>query len=904
MKISLLRQCKGWRTLISGVILALAVFIFHWRGLLPGRTFLPIDLARNNYPWRGETPRLLQNWIISDPLYEIYPFLASAVAAVREGEMGMLWNPNIFLGHPSLADPLAQSFYPIFVFFGLAFGSARGMAIGLALHVCLAGWLMMACANTLVRDRLAALLAGITYALGGFLVTWFEHTNWVATLTFVPGVLCMVELALQKRRLDYALWAGVLLALATLGGQFQFVVTLSIFLLFYAVGRSWTWRREAGFDWYWPWLVVAVTVLLGGLLSGIAAGPFAEFLQESNRVRAQGLQDGLLFRQLITLILPDFYGNPSFTDYWGVRNYSETNLYTGVVALFLALIAMLERRNYWTSYVSILTLLLFYFILGGPGISVLGALPVIKYISLSRSMFLLPLLIGLLAATVLANPHVSRHAVLGAAILLGSAAAIGIGLQIDLVRAKWAALDMGFIRAGGLIVVAAGLMLLRNRFTGVRRLIDVGLIGLVYVDLFFWGWHYNPAGAINRLLQPTSGIEYLQAHAAPYRVVALQRDDKTLFGPNILSTFGLAEPGGYTSAYSADLGKLVRADDPLVDVGWIAPNRNILAFSFPSTRLLDLLQVKHTVALEPLNDPGIRAELINQQCLAATAEITTIPMAGDFSIHATAINRIDFLLRRLAPSTEGPLIFRLWEDSPAGKLVVESQFTVDDIFGEDVEEHGAYTLYFSPLREAPGRSYVWELAAAEDDRPTGIGLCQDGDGAAALSIYGVDWAQVYGDEIFIAERQAPLPRAYVVYGAEVLSNADHRISRLLDEQFDLRNLAVDGAGCGATLHHRDPFGPGNCRGISSNACCFRRKSGKIGPLDFGRWLSSWLESDAQRAASAGHPSESGTARALAAAWPISSCLLLRAGDSSLWLIRQWLRLDPAGKFVVCGSSPP
>jgi hypothetical protein len=121
--------------------------------------------------------------------------------------------------------------------------------------------------------------------------------------------------------------------------------------------------------------------------------------------------------------------------------------------------------------------------------------------------------------------------------------------------------------------------------------------------------------------------------------------------------------------------------------------------------------------------------------------------------------------------------------------VVESQFAVADI-----GEQGGYTLYFSPLHDAPGRSYAWELAAADVGTPSGVSLCLDEQSAAALAIYGVDWAQVYGDEknndLFIAARQAPLPRAYVVYGAEVIPDAGEQIARLLDEQFDLRNRAV------------------------------------------------------------------------------------------------------------------
>jgi hypothetical protein len=135
-------------------------------------------------------------------------------------------------------------------------------------------------------------------------------------------------------------------------------------------------------------------------------------------------------------------------------------------------------------------------------------------------------------------------------------------------------------------------------------------------------------------------------------------------------------------------------------------------------------------------------------------------------------------------------------------LVVESQFTVGDI-----GDQGKYTLYFSPIKDAPGHSFAWQLGAADQSIPTGLALCQGGNGAASLSVYGVDWAQVYGDEIFIAERQAPLPRAYVVYGSEVYSDSTQAITRLLDERFDLRNMAVTSQDIGLPTIAGSPADP-------------------------------------------------------------------------------------------------
>jgi hypothetical protein len=100
------------RDLLAVLVLALGVSLFHARGLAPRQTFLPVDLTYRNLPWMSETATLAQNWLVSDPFYQFYPFLDRTVKSIRELDW-LLWNPYIFAGHPSFADPLFQTFYPL-----------------------------------------------------------------------------------------------------------------------------------------------------------------------------------------------------------------------------------------------------------------------------------------------------------------------------------------------------------------------------------------------------------------------------------------------------------------------------------------------------------------------------------------------------------------------------------------------------------------------------------------------------------------------------------------------------------------------------------------------------------------------------------------------------------------------
>jgi len=311
-------------------------------------------------------------------------------------------------------------------------------------------------------------------------------------------------------------------------------------------------------------------------------------------------------------------------------------------------------------------------------------------------------------------------------------------------------------------------------------------VGLVFVDLFLFGSRFNPAGPITELMPPTPAIEYLRAHVGLHRVVAYQLND-VLFGPNVLSIYGIAEGGGYSSLVSARLYQLVKAGDPKVDIWWMDQNSNMVTFSHPSRRLLDLLQVAYVVSPLPLADPGVRAELVADGCKGDSGEIAGRHTIGDtFVVRDTAINRLDLRFRVYRPGqTNGTLVIRMWQGADRARLILDARQDVAEL-----EDRQTLTLYFAPEREAPGQVYVWEVAAAEAALHTGIGLCTLANGQPAVSVYGADWSEAYEGEVYLFERLSPLPRAYVVYAAEHIPDDTETVSRLLDESFDLRNVAV------------------------------------------------------------------------------------------------------------------
>jgi hypothetical protein len=577
------------------------------------------------------------------------------------------------------------------------------------------------------------------------------------------------------------------MALAILGGQFQFIVTFSLFLGLYAVGRTLELARRGDRAYAWPLVVLTTTVSLGALLTAIQTVPFAEFLSLSHRAVSRGLHAPLHWQQLITLIVPNFYGNPSsIGPYWGQFNFSEGTIYAGLSALLLACVAPFCARRFFASYIFLVAIATVFFVVGGPGVQMLGSVPVLKYASLHRSAFLLPLLVALLAAMALSEPKVPTSAAVVVGCILATAVGLAMHLNWGQAQDHWQELQGPILQAAVLLVITIALLILRGRLPSVRRYANWGLVGLVFVDLFLFGSRFNPAGPIADLMPPTPAIEYLRAHVGLYRVVAYQLNE-VLFGPNILSIYGIAEGGGYSSLVSARFRQLVRTGDPKVDIWWMNRNSNMITFSHPSRRLLDLLQVAYVVSPVPLADPGVRAELVADGCDGDSGEIAgRHTVSGTFVVRNTAINRLDLRFRVYRPGqTSGTLSIRMWQGADRARLMLDAQ--LDTV---QLKDRQSITLYFAPEREAPGQIYTWEIAATEAAPHTGIGLCTLADGQPAISVYGADWSQVYQGEVYIFERLAPVPRARVVYAAEHIPDDAQTVTRLLDDSFDLRNVAI------------------------------------------------------------------------------------------------------------------
>lgn len=357
--------------------------------VLGAKTLLPVDRLFVFEPFRSAAGDLgieyPQNHLIADLILQNYPWKQFIANSLDHGQIP-LWNPYLFAGHPFWANGQHSALYPLSILFDMlplpqAFGVFTWLQLGMA------GAFVYIFARTLNIGRLGALIAGITFEFSGFMVVSVVHPMIIAGSSWLPFILAMIELIIQRRsigRLESATLLWALLGAAGLGCQmlaghgentyFVLLVT-SAYILWrmVAVIRSPAANalpvRKRVLEAGGAVMPIVLMLGLGFALGAIQFLPLYEVASSSFRdgQAAASLNEVLSWayqpRRLITFAIPNFFGNPShhtYLDvftwtwrnapslsdgqyiYWDEKNYVEGGAYLGLLPLFLAVLSIMD----------------------------------------------------------------------------------------------------------------------------------------------------------------------------------------------------------------------------------------------------------------------------------------------------------------------------------------------------------------------------------------------------------------------------------------------------------------------------------------------------------------------------------------------------------------------------------
>lgn len=670
------------------VLLALAV-VFFAPVLFGNTTLVPFDNLYRFPPWNTFAQQngvgQAYNPLLDDLVLENYAWKNFILESVRAGELP-LWNPYILAGQPFLAAGQNAALYPPGILF-LVFPLARAYALFALLHYWLAACAMYWLARVLGLRPFASLLSGIIYAFSGFMVVSIVFPMVVSAAVWLPAILACAELALRQedkkgrienafsfgRELLYALLAACLIALQFLAGHVEMSYYILLVLAFYAAWRilgntvslrGRTVRVGA--------LVRSSALMLGIVATGMALAaiqivPLFELVRSNFREGSVAYSDvagwALPSRQILTFLIPDFFGNPTHhayfdiyagawqaapegTIFWGVKNYVEAGAYVGILALVLAAVGVLARKGRETDrgrseiaharrFFAVLAILSLLFAFGTPLYALLFyGLPGWNQLHTAfRWIFPWTLSVAFLAgvgAQAIADGF-SKGMVKFAGGLLafgGAVTLLTVGLSL-VVREPFLRLSDVFVQTSdlakpvfesgqafwsyearnlalfGLFALLAGAVLLAVR--GHWRMKGIAawkLLAVVVVtaDLFVAGIGFYPRAdvALANFVPPS--IEFLQKDKSLFRIASYDVPGQKVLNANSAMPFGFQDIRGYDSIISkqyVEYMKLLAPQDELLY------NRIAAFYDYKplSSNLLRLLNVKYVLTTRAVPNP-------------------------------------------------------------------------------------------------------------------------------------------------------------------------------------------------------------------------------------------------------------------------------------------------------------
>jgi hypothetical protein len=317
---------------VIALFTAIAAILFFWDPL---------------FTWSAE--KLLAG---GDIATQFAPWPAFIFDSLRQyGELP-LWNPYVFSGVPFAANPQTMMFYP-FTYLGLLMPLTRAMALTLVVHVWLAGMGMYGWLRALGATHAGAFLAGVAFAFTGTysLRLGVGQYNVALQLAWWPLSFWVLRTAFDRRSWRWAILSGVPLAMGLLSSHATTFLLLGLALGVYTLFEAVTAHKQNGRwgDGARALGMMAVAGVMSVALAAVQYLPFFFFSRLSARVNTPSLDFSSSFSvpigHLITLIVPNFFGEVIRTGSWSVMGQQEITHYVGVLIFFLALVGVQLTHN-------------------------------------------------------------------------------------------------------------------------------------------------------------------------------------------------------------------------------------------------------------------------------------------------------------------------------------------------------------------------------------------------------------------------------------------------------------------------------------------------------------------------------------------------------------------------------
>lgn len=333
--------------IIIAIILTVAIFWqFFVRNLHP----FPGDFMLAWYePWKsdhtiGQTITISHKPVADDTFRYLYPFKVLGVEILRDGELP-LWNPYNGSGMPLLATLQWGFFNPFNIFF-LFLPNYLAWTFHIILQVFfLSLFTYLYCKKIHISSN-GAIFSTIVFVFSGFVVIRLIFGNIIYPLIALPLLLYLIEIFFEESKSKKLYFIPLIVAFSIISGHPHMTFYVLVFSFSYFLYKILTENKKNKSS---KTVFFTVLVLLGVGLTGIQIIPAIELLANAN-INPQSSQ--FIFNRfllpishLITILVPNYFGNQATYNYWGAGDYIETAAAVGTIPFFFAFLTYFKTSS-------------------------------------------------------------------------------------------------------------------------------------------------------------------------------------------------------------------------------------------------------------------------------------------------------------------------------------------------------------------------------------------------------------------------------------------------------------------------------------------------------------------------------------------------------------------------------
>src|SRR5579885_3336322 len=285
----------------------------------------------NVYP-QYEIP--VKNDALSDVANELYPWKHFTIESLKKGQIPF-WNPYSMSGTVHLANDQSAVLSPFNLLFFI-FPFIDGWSLLILLQPLLAGCFMYLFLRSLRISQTGSLLGSIVFMFCGFMTVWMPYGTLSMAIAFLPLVLFAIQKADNGGAHNYSsLLIPIGIAISVFSGHLQISLYLLLYSLAFVVFRFFTTEKKKSFIWIFFFYLLGIAISLLQIL------PTLQAYTQSLRSNAFANSGASPLQYLITVIAPDFFGNPTTRNDW-FGYYAEWSSFVGVIPFILAVIAIVS----------------------------------------------------------------------------------------------------------------------------------------------------------------------------------------------------------------------------------------------------------------------------------------------------------------------------------------------------------------------------------------------------------------------------------------------------------------------------------------------------------------------------------------------------------------------------------